>query len=115
MDVTTTIKKILPFINVGLYLNSIAKSLDYCREKLGIVGVDFSDLLLNIFENKIIYLFSQNCKNSLMQFESALKSCDWYIAIDLLQQLNDENDNDDINQDETNGLKNITPHEKPKL
>jgi len=129
IHILRTIEKLLPYVNVGSFLNGIAQTCDYCGQSLGNVGIDFRGLLPTIFEKRIVALFTENCESAIIQFESALTSHDWYMTVDVLSKLgkqhnakkrennnerkdnvdnNEHKDNADNNERKDNADNNIT-------
>ena len=100
INIISTIENLLPFVNSGSFIASLAQTCDYCGQSLGQVGMDFRGLLPQIFEKKIINLYETNCNTAILQFKSALTSHDWFVTTEILSTMNIANNN---NNDDNNG------------
>ena len=91
IHIISTISNLLPLVNSGSFIASLAQTCDYCGQSLGHVGMDFRGLLPPIFEKRVISLFEHNCNTSILQFQSALTNHDWFVTVELLSTMGVDN------------------------
>ena len=59
----------------------------FCTTSLGRVGLDFSDLVLPSFRNRILLLFSRQCSESLLSYKAAFHQYQWKMDASMLSKL----------------------------
>ncbi|CAA7402950.1 unnamed protein product [Spirodela intermedia] len=73
----STLEAMLPKIADGGALSNILDQCMYCAMGLGLVGLDFRGLLLPLFEDAVLNLFSRNMDMAVKNFQEALSSHHW--------------------------------------
>ncbi|XP_078432120.1 conserved oligomeric Golgi complex component-related / COG complex component-like protein [Wolffia australiana] len=94
----STLGAMLPKISDGGALSNILDQCMYCAMGLGLVGLDFRGLLLPLFEDAVLNLFTRNMEIAVKNFQETLYSHHWVPlpAVGFTTSSTNEENQDDV-------------------